>query len=105
MPFRSKPEPAKAQLAEMLMIIRAFRSAPQNMRALLVQTVKDLPPSARRPSEKVQPEEERASCAGIIALRAECDTREAIRRVAGKYQISERAAYRIWGKCYPKKRG
>jgi hypothetical protein len=102
--FKSKPEPTKAQLAEMLAIIQAFKNAPHNMRSLLVQRVKELPHPPGGPPRKVKPEEERTLCAEIIALRPECDTREAIRRVAAKRQISERTVYRIWGKHYPKKK-
>jgi hypothetical protein len=102
--FKSKPEPTEIQLAEMLAIIHAFRNAPHNMRSLLVQRVKELPHPPGGPPRKVKPEEERTLCADIVALRAECDTREAIRRVAAKRQISERTAYRIWGKHHPKKK-
>jgi hypothetical protein len=48
-------------------------------------------------------EEEPIICVEIMGIRTECDTREAIRRVAAKRHASERTIYGIWGKHHPKK--
>jgi hypothetical protein len=101
--FKKNPEPSKAKLAEALAMIRAFKSTPHKMRTLLKQTLKKLPHAPGGPPRKIRPEDEFILCAEIMGLRAECDTREAIRRVAAKRQISERTIYRIWGKHHPKK--
>jgi hypothetical protein len=96
-------EPRKDQLNEALAIFRMMRTAPHVFRKVLMQTAKELPHARGGPQRKIKLEEERAVCAEIIALRAECDTREAIKRVAGKHGASERTIYRIWGKYYPKR--
>ena len=74
------------------------------MRKLLMETAKELPHPPGGPPKKIKPEEERTVCAEIIALRDECDTREAIRRIAAKRHVSDRTIYRIWGKYHPKKK-
>jgi hypothetical protein len=102
--FKKQPEPSKAKLAEALALIRAFKSTPQKMRTLLKQTIKKLPHAPGGPPRKFAPEEELSICAAIMGLRAEYDTREAIRIVAAKRQVSERTIYRLWGKHHPKKR-
>jgi hypothetical protein len=102
--LKTRPEPSKEQLAEILAIIGSFRAAPHKMRNLLKQRVKEIPHAPGGPRRKIKPEEERKVCAEIIQLRAECDTREAIRRVAQRYRVSDRTVYRIWGKYHPKKK-
>jgi hypothetical protein len=102
--LKSKPEPKKAKLAEMLAMIRAFKSAPHKMRTLIKQKMKEMPHPPGGPPRKIKLEEERTVCAQITALRAECDTREAIRRVAAKRGVSERTVYRVWSKYNPKKK-
>jgi hypothetical protein len=102
--FKPKPEPSKAKLTEVLTMIRAFKITPHKMRTLLKQTMRKLPHPPGGPPRKIRPEEELTICAEIMGLRAECDTREAIRRVAAKRHISERTVYRVWGKYHPKKK-
>jgi len=102
--FKSRPEPNKAQLAEILAIIEGFKNAPRKMRNLLKQAVKNLPRDPGGPPRKIKPEMERTVCAEITGIRPECDTREAIRRVAAKHRVSERTIYRVWGKYNPKKK-
>jgi hypothetical protein len=65
--------------------------------------MKEMPHAPGGPPRKIKLDEEKIVCSEIIALRAEVDTREAIRRVAAKRGVSERTIYRIWGKRYPKK--
>jgi hypothetical protein len=102
--FKKMPEPTKKELSQSLAILKAFRGSPQKMRKVLMQTAKELPHALGGPPRKVQPEEERTVCAEILALRDEYDTREAIRRVAASWHVSERTIYRIWGKYHPKKK-
>ena len=102
--LRSRPEPNKAQLKEILAIVQAMKNAPYSMRTLLKETVSKLPHPPGGPKRKIKPEQERTVCAEIMQLRAECDNREAVRRVALKYRASERTVYRTWGKYYPKKK-
>jgi hypothetical protein len=102
--IKKMPEPDEAKLTEFLAMIDAFRGAPYKMRSVLKQTIKELPYAPGGPPRKVKPQEERIVCAEIMSLRAEYDTREAIRRVAQKWGASERTIYRIWGKYYPKKK-
>jgi hypothetical protein len=102
--FKKNPEPDKAKLTEALAMIRAFKSTPHKMRTFLKQTIKNLPHAPGGPPRKIKPEEELFICTEIMGLRAECDTREAIRRVAAKRRVSERTIYRVWGKHYPKKK-
>ena len=102
--LKQEPEPSKAQLAEALAMIRAVKNAPYKMRSLLKQKMKEMPHAPGGPPRKIKSEEEKTVCSEIIALRAELDTREAIRRVAAKRRVSERTIYRIWGKHYPKKK-
>jgi hypothetical protein len=85
-------------------MINGFQRAPQTMRALLKQRLKELPRARGGAPRKVKIEEELAVCAEVSALRAHCDTREAIRRVAAQRNVSERTIYRIWGKYNPKKK-
>jgi hypothetical protein len=100
----NQPEPSKAQLVETIAMIRAFKSAPHKMRSLIKQKMKEMPHAPGGPPRKIKLEEEKTVCSEIIALRAEVDTREAIKRVAAKRGVSERTIYRIWGKRYPKKK-
>jgi hypothetical protein len=102
--LRPKPEPSKAQVDETIAIIRAFKSAPHKMKALIKQKMKEMPHAPGGPPRKIKPEEEKTVCSEVLALRAEVDTREAIRRVAAKRGVSDRTIYRIWGKRYPKKK-
>jgi hypothetical protein len=102
--FKSLPEPNQNELAEVLATIAAFKSTPHKFRALLKQRLKELPHAPGGPPRKVKPEEEKAICMEIQALRGQYDTREAIRHVARKLAVSERTIYRIWGKYYPKKK-
>lgn len=102
--FKKSPEPTKDQLSEALAMLNALKGTPHKVRKLLMKVAKDLPHAPGGPRKKIKPEEERTVCAEIIALRAEYDTREAIRRVASKREASERTVYRVWGKYYPKKK-
>jgi hypothetical protein len=101
--FKKSPEPSKAKLAGALGMIRALKSTLHKMRTLLKQTVKNLPHAPGGPPRKIKQKEELIICAEIMGLRSECDTREAIRRVAAKRHASERTIYRIWGRHHPKK--
>jgi hypothetical protein len=87
--FKKMPEPTKKQLSQGLTIIKAFKGSPQKMRKILMQTAKELPHALGGPPRKIQPEEERTVCAEILALRDEYDTREAVRRVAAKRNVSD----------------
>lgn len=102
--FMKAPEPKKEKLLQALAMINALKKAPHKARKLLMKTAKDLPHAPGGPLKKIKSEDEVAVCTEIFALRSECDTREAIRRVASKRSVSERTIYRIWGKYYPKKR-
>lgn len=102
--FKSLPEPRKNQLDEALAMMAGLKSTPHKFRALLKQRIKELPHEPGGAPRKVKLEEELTVCAEIERLRAECDTREAIRRVARKRGASERTIYRVWGKYNPKKR-
>jgi hypothetical protein len=102
--FKSLPEPDKGKVAEALAMIAAFKSAPHKLRALIKKRIKELPHEPGGAPRKVKPEKELTVCAEIQGLKVNCDTREAIRQVARKYQASERTIYRIWGKYYPKKK-
>jgi hypothetical protein len=101
--FLKMPELPAEKVSEALALLDAFRKSPHKMRKLLAQTVKTLPHAPGGPPKKIKPDEERTVCLEIEALRAEYDTREAIRRVAAKRHVSERTVYRIWGKYHPKK--
>lgn len=98
------PEPDKDKLGEMFRIIAALKNDPQKFRALMKQTIKELPHGRGGTPRKVKPEEEKTVCLEIQALRREYDNREAIRLVARKRGASERTIYRIWGKYHPKKK-
>jgi hypothetical protein len=102
--FREMPEPSKAQLDQLLTMINAFGSAPQNLRSWMKHKVKELPHSPGGPPRKVKLAEELAVCAEIQANIVEYGTREAIRQVARRRKASERTIYRIWGKYHPKKK-
>ncbi len=102
--LRPKPEPTKDQMAQIITIIRGFASAPHKMRSLIKQKMKEMPHAPGGAPRKIKAEEEKTVLSEVIALRAEVDTREAIRRVAAKHGVSERTIYRIWGKRYPKKK-
>jgi hypothetical protein len=102
--YKSLPEPDKDKLAEALAVIAAFKSAPQRFRTLIKARIKELPHGAGGAPRKVKLEEERTVCAEIQALKANLDTRDAIRQVARKRRVSERTIYRVWAKYYPKKK-
>jgi len=102
--LKRSPEPTKAQLTEAIAMIRAIKSTPHKMRALIKHKMKQMPHAPGGPPRKIKPEEEKTVCSEIISLRAALDTREAIKRVAAKLSVSERTVYRIWGKHYPKKK-
>jgi hypothetical protein len=102
--LKSQPEPSKEKVAEVLAHIQAFKSVPHKLRTVLKQKVKEMPHPPGGRTRKIKLEEERTVCAEITTLRAECDTRQAIRRVAVKRKVSERTVYRIWGKYNPKKK-
>jgi hypothetical protein len=102
--IKKSSEPSKEKLNEALAMIRAFKNTPQKMRTLLKQTIKKLPHAPGGPPRKIKPEEELIIYTEIMGLRADCDTREAIRRIAAKRHASERTVYRIWGKYHPKKK-
>jgi hypothetical protein len=102
--FKKMPEPRKEKVTEALAMISALKGAPHKIRKMLTQAVKELPHAPGGPPKKIKPEEELTVCAEIASLRAEHDTREAIRRVAAKRHVSDRTIYRIWGKYHPKKR-
>lgn len=102
--FKKSQEPTKDKLSEALAMINALKGTPYKVRKLLEVVAKDLPHAPGGPRKKIKPEEETSVCAEIIALRPDCDTREAIKRIASKRGVSERTVYRIWGKYYPKKK-
>jgi hypothetical protein len=102
--FKKLPEPTKEQMSEVLATLEVLKRAPQKMRKIFMQTAKQLPHALGGPPRKIQPEKERTVCTEILALRDEYDTREAIRRVAAKWDVSDRTIYRIWGKFHPKKK-
>jgi hypothetical protein len=102
--FTEFPEPTKEKLLQVLAMINALKEGPHQARTLFMKVAKDLPHAPGGPLKKIKSKEEATVCAEIIALRAEMDTREAIRRVASKHGVSERTIYRIWGKYFPKKR-
>jgi hypothetical protein len=102
--LKRSPEPSKAKVTETIAMIRAFKNVPHKLRSLIKQKMKEMPHAPGGPPRKIKTEEEKTVCSEIIALRAELDTREAIKRVAVKRGVSERTIYRIWGKHYPKKK-
>ena len=102
--LKKNPEPTKAQVMETVAMIRAYKNAPHNLRSLIKQKMKEMPHAPGGPPRKIKPQEEKTVCSEIIALRAELDTRGAIKRVAAKRGVSERTIYRIWGKHYPNKK-
>jgi len=102
--LKKNPEPSKAQLTETVALIRAFKNTPHKLRSLMKQKMKEMPHAPGGPPRKIKPEQEKTVCSEILELRAELDTREAIKRVAAKRGASERTIYRIWGKHYPKKK-
>lgn len=102
--LKKYPEPSKDKLSQVFAMINALKGTPHKLRELLEETAKELPHAPGGARKKIKPEEETTVCAEIIALRAEYDTRDAIRRVASKRGVSERTVYRVWGKYHPKKR-
>jgi hypothetical protein len=102
--LKKGPEPTKEQVAETIALMRAFKNAPHKLRSLIKRKMKEMPHAPGGPPRKIKPEEEKTVCSEVIALRAEVDSREAIRQVAAKRGVSERTVYRIWGKHYPKKK-
>lgn len=102
--FEEYPEPTKEKLSKAFAMINALKSTPHKLRKLFMETAKELPHAPGGPRRKIKPEEETTVCAEILVLRAQYDTREAIRHVASKHGVSERTIYRIWGKYHPKKK-
>lgn len=102
--LKQNPEPTKEQVAEAIAMMRALKNAPHKMRSLIKKKMKEMPHAPGGPPRKIKAEEEKTVCSEVMALRAELDTREAIKRVAAKRGVSERTVYRIWGKHYPKKK-
>jgi hypothetical protein len=101
--LRAANEPTPAQLKRQLEMFDALRRSPEKMRALLKQRIKELPHPRGGAPRKVELQDERLVCAEVEALRAEYDTRGAIKRVAARRGVSERTIYRVWGKYHPKK--
>jgi len=102
--LRKQPEPEPGGLALTLAGLKTLKSSPHKIRSLLRQRIKELPHAPGGPPRKVGLDEEKTVCMEIRALRDRYDTREAIRQVARKRNVSERTIYRIWGKYYPKKK-
>jgi hypothetical protein len=102
--FKETPEPKKEKVTEMLAMFSVLKGAPHKIRKMLMQGAKEMPHAPGGPPRKIRLEEEITVCAEITSLKAEHDTREAIRRVAAKRHVSVRTIYRIWGKYHPKKR-
>lgn len=102
--LKRSPEPTEVQVKETIAMIRAFKNTPHELRSLIKRKMKEMPHAPGGAPWKIKPAEEKTVCSEIIALRAELDTRGAIRRVAAKRGVSERTIYRIWGKYHPKKK-